>query len=50
MKHKFEDSIDINLKVEIPVEDVENLIDKAVDGAITIIAIATVAHIIKRLV
>lgn len=48
MKHIIADDVNVNLHVDIPAEDLGTLIDKAVDGAVTIIAVATVAHILKK--
>lgn len=45
MKHQH--SADVNIK--IPTQDLEKLIDKATDAALTIIAATTVAHILKQL-
>ncbi len=50
MKHKLTEDVNVNVKIDVPVEDLENLIDKVVDGAITIVAVATVAHIFKKLI
>lgn len=47
MKHTFQDAVDINLKIDIPAEDLEDLIDKAVEGAVTIIVAATAARILR---
>lgn len=47
MKHVITEDVNVNLHVDIPAEDLGNLIDKAIDGAITIITVATVAHILK---
>lgn len=48
MKHIIANDINVNLHVDIPAEDLGNLIDKAVDGAITIITVATVTHILRK--
>lgn len=50
MKLRVDD--DVNVKVEfVDVStDVENLIDKVTESVITIIAAATVAHVVKSLV
>lgn len=34
--------------VDIPTEDLKDLVDKVVDGAITVIVVSTVAHIFKE--
>jgi hypothetical protein len=39
---------DFTVKVDIPTEDVEDLIDKATESVITIIAVATAAHILRK--
>lgn len=51
MKHEFKDTLRIQVdhEHEIQAEVVEALIDKVVDGAVTIIAVATVAHFIKKI-
>lgn len=48
MKHKFTDDVNVNLTVKLPTEDLEQLIDKVVDGAVTIIAVVTAAHIFRK--
>ena len=45
MKHQH--SADVNVTVGIPKQDLEDLIDKVTDSTITIIAVVTVAHIVK---
>jgi hypothetical protein len=45
MKH----NADVNVNVNIPKQDLEDLIDKATDSAVTIIAAVTVAYIVKSL-
>jgi hypothetical protein len=45
MRH---DLSDVNIKVDIPTKDLETLIEKATDAALTIIAAATAAHILKQ--
>jgi hypothetical protein len=47
MKHKLVDDVNVNIKVDIPAQDLEDLIDKAVDAAITITVVVTVAQIVK---
>jgi hypothetical protein len=37
-----------NVTVELPTKELEGLVDKVVDGAITIIATATVAYILGK--
>lgn len=48
MKHRHD--ADVNLTVDISTENLEDLVDKVVDGAITIIVVATAAHIFKELI
>jgi hypothetical protein len=50
VKHEFRDTLKIQVdhEHEIDPEVVETLIDRAVEGAITIIAVATVAHILRK--
>jgi hypothetical protein len=49
VKHKFEDELRIKIDHdhEIPLEEVGKLVDKIVDGAVTIIVVATAAHIFR---
>lgn len=50
MKHEFKDELRIKVdhEHEIPLEEVHDLVDKIVDGAVTIIAVATTAHILRK--
>lgn len=50
MKHEFKDTLRIQVDHdhEIDSEVVGELIDKVVDGAVTIIAIATLAHFVRK--
>ena len=50
MKHEFRDTlkIEVDHDHEIDPEMVEDLIDKVVEAAVTIIAVATVAHILRK--
>lgn len=48
MKHKFADDATVNLTVKLPTEDLDHLVDKVVDGAVTIIAVFTAAHIFRK--
>lgn len=52
MKHKIDDEVRVRVTHEhdIPIEEVEDLIGKVVEGAVIIIAAATVASVIKKLV
>lgn len=45
MKHNLD--ADVNVNVNIPKQDLEDLIDKVTDSAVAIIATLTVAHILK---
>lgn len=47
MKHKHD--ADVTINVNVPKQDLEDLIDKVTDSAVTIIAAFTVAHILKSL-
>lgn len=48
MKHVITDDVNVNVRVDIPTEELEGLVEKVVDGTITIIVVATVAHIFKE--
>lgn len=50
MKHKFVDdaNVNVNVDVDLPTEELEDLVDKVVDGAVTIIVVATAAHILRK--
>lgn len=50
MKHEFKDELRIKVdhEHEIQPEVVEDLIDKVVDGAVTIIVVASIAHILRK--
>lgn len=52
MKHKIDDEVRVRVTHEhdIPIEDVEHLIGKVVEGAVIIIAAATAAKAIKKLI
>lgn len=47
MKHQH--SADVNVKIELPTQDLEQLIDKATDASLVIIGALTVSHILKQL-
>ena len=51
MKHEFRDELRIKVDHdhEIDAEVVSEVIDKIVDGAVTIIAVATLSHFIKKI-
>lgn len=46
MKHDH----DVNIKIELPTQDLERLIDKVTEAALTVIGALTVSYILKRLV
>lgn len=50
MKHQFQDELRIKVDHDhkLPMEDIDHLIDRVVNGAVTIIAVATVGSIIKK--
>lgn len=53
MKHKIDDEVRVKVTHDHnvpPMEDIEELIEKVVEGAVIIIAASTAAHMIKRLV
>lgn len=45
MKHTH--NADVNINVDIPTQDLEDLIDKVTEAAVTIVVAVTVAHIFK---
>ena len=47
MRHQHSD-VNANVKLDIPVEDIEQVIDKITDAALVIIAASTVAYIFKQ--
>jgi hypothetical protein len=47
MKHHH--TADINVNVELPTQDLEDLIDKATEAVITIIVAYTAAHLLKSI-
>lgn len=46
--HSHED-VDMNINVELPTQDLEDLIDKATDAAITIITVYTIGHVFRSI-
>lgn len=52
MKIRMEDDVDVNVHHDhdFDKQDVEDLIDKVVEGAVVIIAASTVSHILRRLI
>lgn len=51
MKHEFKDELRIKVDHdhEIDAEVVSEIIDKVVDGVVTIIAISTLSHFIRKI-
>jgi hypothetical protein len=51
MKHRLVDdaNVNVNVDVDLPIEELGELVDKIVDGVVTVIAVATVAHIFRNL-
>jgi hypothetical protein len=47
-RHYIADDVDVNINVAIPAEELESLIDKATDAVVTIIVVATAAHILRK--
>jgi hypothetical protein len=47
MRHKLVDDVNVNVKVDIPTQDIEDVIDKVVDAAITLTVVFTAAQIFK---
>lgn len=49
MKLKIDDDANVNVNVEhgIPVDDIQDVIDKVVDGAITLLVVGTVCAVLK---
>jgi hypothetical protein len=48
MKHTIKEDVNVNANVNIPTDELESLVDHIVDGAVTIIVVATAAHIFRR--
>lgn len=49
MKHRIADDVNVNVHVDIPAEDLVDLIECAKDAILTVIAAAAAAHILKGL-
>jgi len=49
MRHKFPDQINIAVDVDLPTQDLEDLLDKVADTALVVIGALTVSHILKKL-
>lgn len=49
MRHKIVDDANVNVRVDIPAEDLADLIECARDAVLTIIAANTAAYIFKQL-
>lgn len=52
MKHKFDDEVRVKVSHDhdFDKQDVEDIIDKVVEGAVIIIGAYTVSHVIRRLI
>lgn len=48
MKHTIADDVNVNVKLDIPAEDLADLIECAKDAVVTVIAAAAAAHILKQ--
>jgi hypothetical protein len=50
MRHQFQDTLKITVDHEhsLPPEEVDHVVDKVVEGAITILVAGTVAYILAR--
>lgn len=48
VKHKIADDVDVNLRIDLPTQDLEDLVDKITESVLVMIAAATVAHILKQ--
>lgn len=50
MKHTITDdvNVNVNVKVDIPAEDLADLIEVAKNAALTVIAASAAAHILKQ--
>lgn len=49
MKVKLQDDVDLNVNIELPSQDLEDLIDKVTESAVIIIAAITVGSILKSI-
>lgn len=49
MKHQITDDVDININVELPTGDLEDLIDKVTESTVIIIVAITVGSILKSI-
>lgn len=45
---KHQHNADLNIRVDLPTQDLEDLIDKATDAALVIIGALTASHILKQ--
>lgn len=48
MKHKIADDVNVNVSVDIPTEDLGDLIVSVVDGALILMGASVVAHLLKK--
>lgn len=48
MKLKLDEAVDVNINVDIPVDDIGDVLDKATETVVTIIVVATAAHILRK--
>lgn len=46
MKHQH--SADVNIRIDIPKDDIESVIDKVTESVVIIVAVTTAAHILRR--
>lgn len=51
MKQKIEinDDVNINVNVEFPAQDLEDLIDRVTESIMAIVLVTTVSHIVKSI-
>lgn len=48
MKHRIADDVNVNVKVDIPTDDVVEIVGAVKDAVVTVIAAAAAAHILKQ--
>lgn len=49
MKHQITDDVNVNVKVDIPSQDLEDLIDAAVNGVVKVLVVWTASKIVLSL-
>lgn len=49
MKHKIQDAVEVNINLEVPTQDLEGLIDKVTESALTIVVAVTIGGILKSI-